>query len=71
MKEITNDKFRPVHWSDLSQEGAPIVGWGIERKKSGARHYKPVAYKGEIHPFQSKKEAQKICDNLNLGAYNV
>mgnify|MGYP000337795517 CR=1 FL=1 len=62
------DKFRPVHWSDLHQVGAPIIGWGIERKAHGENRYKPVGYNGEIHPFKSKQEAQVVCDELNAKA---
>lgn len=62
MGEVT--KFRPVHWSDISKPGAPIVGWGIERKLATERRYKPVGYHGKIHPFRSKAEAQKVCDEL-------
>jgi hypothetical protein len=60
-----SDKFRPVDWSDISKPGAPIVGWGIERKKQGERRYRPVGYNGEIHPFKTKQEAQQVCDQLN------
>lgn len=59
------DKFRPVHWSDINQPGAPIIGWGIERKKARERFYRPVGYEGKIHPFASKREAQAVCDQLN------
>lgn len=71
LKDVTpkvkpaRDKFRPVNWADLSAPEAPIIGWGIERKQSGERRYKPVAYKGSIHPFRNKKAAQKVCDELN------
>lgn len=61
-------KFRPVHWSDVNQPGAPIIGWGIERKADGERRYKPVGYKGEIHPFKTKDEAQAVCKKLNSEA---
>ena len=57
-------KFRPVHWSDIHKIGAPIVGWGIERKLPTERPYTPVGYHGSIHPFQTKAEAQKVCDEL-------
>jgi hypothetical protein len=67
---ITADKYRPVHWSDINQPGAPIVGWGLERKKAGERYYKPVGYKGEIHPFKTKKEAQAVCNDLNVNGLN-
>ena len=60
-----SDKFRPVNWSDISKPGAPIIGWGIERKKEGESRYKPVGWKGEIHPFKTKKEAQIVCNDLN------
>lgn len=63
MSAIT--KYRPVHWSDISQPGAPIVGWGIERKLPTERRYKPVGWKGQIHPFTSKSEAQAVCDDLS------
>ncbi len=59
------DKFRPVHWSDIYQPGAPIIGWGLERKAQGEHRYKPVAYNGKIYPFKDKKEAQAVCDELN------
>jgi hypothetical protein len=59
------DKFRPVNWADLNQDGAPIIGWGIERKKADERRYKPVGYKGEIHPFKTKHEAQVVRDELS------
>lgn len=58
-------KFRPVNWADINQPGAPIIGWGIERKLDGERRYKPVGYNGEIHPFKTKKEAQAVCNDLN------
>lgn len=57
-------KYRPLHWSDISKPGAPIVGWGIERKLPTERRYKPVGWKGKIHPFASKSEAQAICNAL-------
>ena len=59
------DKFRPVSWSDITKPGAPIVGWGIERKRPGESRYKPVGYLGEVHPFETKKDAQVVCDELN------
>ena len=58
-------KFRPVHWSDISKPGCPIVGWGLEEKPDGKRRYIPRGYNGEVHPFKSKQEAQTICDSLN------
>ena len=58
-------KYRPVHWSDISLPEAPIVGWGIERKLSTERRYKPIGWEGQVHPFASKAEAQIICDKLN------
>lgn len=58
-------KFRPVHWSDISKLGAPIIGWGIEEKPAGKLRYIPRGYNGEVHPFKSKKEAQTVCDSLN------
>lgn len=58
-------KFRPVHWSDISKPGAPIVGWGLEEKPRGKRRYIPRGYNGEAHPFKSKAEAQKVCNYLN------
>lgn len=64
-----SDKFRPVNWADINQPGAPIIGWGIERKKDGERRYKPVGYNGEIHPFKTKKEAQAVCINLNAHGF--
>lgn len=64
----SSDKFRPVSWSDIYLPGAPIVGWGIERKKAGERRYRPVGYLGEIHPFTTKKEAQAVCNQLNSPA---
>ncbi len=30
-------KFRPVSWSDIYKEGAPVVGWGIEEKQAEPR----------------------------------
>ena len=62
------DKFRPVHWSDIYQPGAPIIGWGLERKKAGERFYKPIGYNGQIHPFATKKEALEVCAQLNSQA---
>jgi hypothetical protein len=62
---IIGSKFRPVHWSDLYEPGAPIIGWGIERKQKGKHRYIPVGINGEIHPYKTKKEAQEMCDSLN------
>lgn len=61
-------KFRPVHWHDISESPAKLIGWGIEEKRSGARIYLPVGYRGEVHPFKTKAEAQKVCDELNAQA---
>lgn len=61
-------KFRPVHWCDISKPNAPVIGWGIEEKPAGARRYIPRGYGGEVHPFASKAEAQKVCDDLNAQA---
>ncbi|MBP8150203.1 MAG: hypothetical protein KAY21_10840 [Limnohabitans sp.] len=58
-------KFRPVAWSDISQPGAPVVGWGIERMGPKERRYMPVAWEGKIHPFASKADASKTCKRLN------
>ena len=58
-------KFRPVHWHDLRLCGAVLVGWGIEEKPKGKRAYIPRAFRGETHPFKTKDEAQKVCDELN------
>lgn len=60
-----NARFRPVDWCDINKPGAPIVGWGIERKLNGDRRYKPVGYNGLICPFKTKKEAQAVCNELN------
>ena len=59
------DKFRPVSWSDITKPGAPIIGWGIERKRVGERRYTPVGYQGEVHPFKTKNDAHVLCDELN------
>lgn len=64
-QRIAGSRFRPVSWSDISQPGAPIIGWGIEQKAAGEHRYKPVGYQGEIHPFASKGAAQSKCDELN------
>jgi len=61
-------KFRPVHWSDISKPGAPIIGWGLEEKPAGQRRYIPRGWDGKVCPFTSKKEAQGICDQLNAQA---
>ena len=61
----TATKYRPVSWSDIYQPGAPIVGWGIGRKLSTERRYKPVGWHGKVHPFATKSEAQVVCDELN------
>lgn len=60
-------KFRPVAWSDLGKEGAPTIGWGIERKGPGERYYKAVGYEGQLHPFKSKAEAMAKCKELMQG----
>lgn len=60
---MTTDKFRPVHWSHI--ESGQIIAWGVERKKAGERHYKPVGLNGEVCPFKTKEEAQAKCDELN------
>lgn len=65
---IKGAKFRPVDWSDLSKPGAPVIGWGIERKAPGERRYKPVGYMGKIHPFKTKAEAAAKCRELNKEA---
>lgn len=65
-KRIAGSKFRPVHWSDISKPGAPIIGWGIEQKKPGERFYRPCGYEGQIHPFATKADALAICHGLNL-----
>ena len=67
-KRIAGSKFRPVHWSDISKPGAPIIGWGLEQKKPGDHRYKPVGYEGQIHPFATKAEAQAKCNELNDAA---
>lgn len=64
-QRIAGSRFRPVHWSDIGKPGAPIVGWGLEQKAAGQRRYKPVGWNGQVHPFDSKKEAQTKCDELN------
>lgn len=64
-KPAAGDKFRPMHWSKITT--GEIVGWGIERKRAGAPRYIPVGYKGEVHPFKTKAEAQAVCDRLNVG----
>lgn len=61
-------KFRPVSWSDIYKEGAPVVGWGIEEKPAGRLRYIPRGYNGQIHPFKSKAEAKTVCDELNAKA---
>lgn len=58
-------KFRPAPWHDLRLGGAVLVGWGIEEKPKGKRAYVPRSYRGEIHPFKTKEDAQKACDDLN------
>ncbi len=61
-------KFRPVSWCDLHQLGAPVIGWGIARKLPTERRYKPVGYLGQVHPFATKKDAQKVCEELSRDA---
>lgn len=68
---IQGCKFRPMSWNDISKPGAPIVGWGISRKALGERRYKPCGYQGEIHPFETEKEAKAVCDRLNLEAIQI
>ncbi len=68
---LRHDKYRPVSWSDISEPGAPILGWGIERKQAGERRYKPVGYQGSIHPFKTKKAAQKVCTALERAVVNT
>lgn len=67
-QRIAGSKFRPVHWSDISKPGAPIIGWGLDEKKAGERRYKPVGHDGQIHPFATKAEAQAKCNELNAAA---
>lgn len=57
-------KYSPNSWSNIHKEGAPIVGWGIAEKLPTERFYKPIAWKGQIHPFATKKDAQKFCNEL-------
>lgn len=64
-KHCVGSKFRPVHWSDISKPGAPIIGWGIEEKPAGCRRYTPRGFRGELHPFKTKAEANAICAQLN------
>lgn len=58
-------KYRPVHWHDMHNLSAGVIGWGIEEKQLGKQRYVPVWWKGEIHPFASKKDSQVVCDMLN------
>lgn len=61
-------KFRPVHWHDIQSGAAVLIGWGIEEKPPGQRRYTPRGYRGQLHPFKTKGEAQKVCDELNAQA---
>lgn len=58
-------KFRPVSWDRITSKGAKRVGFGIEAKRVGSRRYTPVGYQGKVHPFNSEREARKVCERLN------
>lgn len=68
---ILGSKFRPLHWSDIYAKGVPIVGWGISEKPLGRRSYIPRGWEGKVHPFKSKIEAKRLCDELNTLAQDT
>lgn len=58
-------KYRPVSYSDITKPGAPIVGWGLERRDAGAFRFYAVAIGGELHPFPTRRVAAAVAQALN------
>lgn len=64
-------KFRPVTWHALSENGATLVGYGVEAKSQGARLYKIASIQGDSVPFSNKKEADAWCKAANAKAESM
>jgi hypothetical protein len=60
--EFAGAKFRPVTWHALTDDGADLVGYGVEVKGQKDRRYKVAAVKGDSIPFNTKKEAAAWCN---------
>lgn len=55
--ERVGSRFKPVGWGPN--------GWGISERPKGKRGYAPRCWNGELHPFKTKIQAKRICDELN------
>lgn len=65
---MSDARYRPNVWNDISKPGAPVVGHGLDERQAGARHYKPVGWQGGHAPFKTPEEAKAKCAQLNAAA---
>lgn len=59
--EFAGAKFRPVTWHALTDDGAELVGYGVEVKPAGKHRYRLCAVLGDSIPFSTKKYADAWC----------
>lgn len=58
-------KFRPVSWHALTDDGAELVGYGVEVKLPSSKSYRMAVVEGDSIRFGTKKEAETWCKAAN------
>ena len=65
-------RYRVCPWHDIydvDAHGKPkLAGYGLGEKPAGARHYLPVAWKGDVHPWPTLQEARAAVEQINAEA---
>jgi hypothetical protein len=69
--EFAGAKFRPVTWHALTDDGANLVGYGVEVKGPKDRRYKVATVKGDSVPFTNKKDVAAWCKAANELAHKM